>query len=185
MQNNRLLNEGLQYKDMVGLVKPTLHIDEFVSKMGNDDDIMVLSFYVKSERVAEDLINWFEKGYDFVLDADRSPGEIKPNRYLVYLEIQRRTRAVRQIKEMLEDLETLTEHELENWVITFKEQDMEFDEQVLADTLILSPREWRENEEEKDFSMNEMRVAAGIPVKTKDRKPDELLDTIRSQAGIL
>jgi len=31
---------------------------------------------------------WFEKGYDFVVDADRSPGEIKPNRYLVYVELR-------------------------------------------------------------------------------------------------
>jgi len=77
------LQEGLKHKDMIGLIKPTVHIDEFVSKMGNDDDIATVSFYTKNSKVADDLVEWFEKGYDFVLDADRSPGEIKPNRYLV------------------------------------------------------------------------------------------------------
>jgi hypothetical protein len=170
---------------MVGLIKPTLHIDEFVSKMGDDDDIMVISFYVRSDKVADDLINWFEKGYDFVLDADRSPGEIKPNRYLVYLEIQRRTRAVRQIKELLDDLETLTEHSVDDWTITFKDHEFKFDEDTLSNVLILSPREWRRHEEKTDASMNEMRIAAGIPVKSKRLDKDPELDIIRSQAGIL
>ena len=36
------LFEALEYKDMEGMLKPTVHIDEFASKMGDDDDIVVL-----------------------------------------------------------------------------------------------------------------------------------------------
>ena len=72
----RQLSEGLQYRDLDGLMKPTMYVDEFSSKMGDDADIIVLSFFVRDKSAAKDLVGWFERGYDFVLDADRSPGEI-------------------------------------------------------------------------------------------------------------
>ena len=49
MNNNpqyKPLTEGLEYKDMVGILKPTMHVDEFSSKMGDDDDVIVVSFFV-------------------------------------------------------------------------------------------------------------------------------------------
>ena len=132
-----LLLEGLQYKDLEGLLKPTLHVDEFASKMGDDADIIVLSFFVRDKAAAKDLMGWFEKGYDWVLDADMSPGEIKPNRYLVYLEMRRRSAAPRQIQEMLEDLSTLTEFDADDWRMTYKGKEQpwnaeEFSRSVLA-----------------------------------------------------
>ena len=41
--HNKMLAEGLQYKDLDGIMKPTMHVDEFSSKMGDDEDIIVLS----------------------------------------------------------------------------------------------------------------------------------------------
>ena len=73
--NNQLVFESLEYKDLEGMMKPTIHVDEFTSKMGDDDDIIVVSFFVRDDQAAKDLMQWFEKGYDFVLDADKSPGE--------------------------------------------------------------------------------------------------------------
>ena len=99
-------------------MKPTVHIDEFSSKMGEDADVIVVSFFVRDKQAAKDLMNWFEKGYDFVLDADQSPGEIKPNRYLVYLEMRRRNAAPGQIDEILRDLNTLTEYEPSKKLVT-------------------------------------------------------------------
>jgi hypothetical protein len=101
--NNRPLFEGLQYRDLEGMMKPTIHVDEFAAKMGDDDDIIVISFFVRDQNAAKDLVNWFEKGYDFVLDADRSPGEIRPGRYLVYVEIRRRSAAPGLVQELLTD----------------------------------------------------------------------------------
>ena len=56
------LNEGLGYKDLAGMMKSTIYIDDFSSKMGDDDEIVVASFYVRDRQAAVDLINWFEKG---------------------------------------------------------------------------------------------------------------------------
>ncbi len=105
--SNQPLFESLEFKDLEGMMKPTIHVDEFSSKMGDDDDIIVVSFFLRNEQAAKDLMNWFEKGYDFVLDADRSPGEIKPNRYLVYVELRRRSNAGANVETLLSDLDNL------------------------------------------------------------------------------
>lgn len=182
MAECKQINEGLNYKDMVGMLKPTLYIDEFSSKIAEDDEIVVLSFYVKNDRVCNDLINWFEKGYQYILDADRSPGEVSPNRYLVFVEIERRTRLIDQIKELIEDLETLTEWRLNNWVITHDGQDTKYDPEVLKDMIDLSPHVYRLNHEKE---LNEMRTAANLPTKSTLKGKDPELDIIRMQAGIL
>ena len=47
------LCEALEYKDMQGMIKPTLHVDEFAAKMGDDDDIIVASFSCAVNRQPE------------------------------------------------------------------------------------------------------------------------------------
>lgn len=175
------LTEGLKYKELSGLIKPTIHIDEFSSKMGDDDDIVVLSFYVRNEQVCEDLISWFEKGYDFILDADRSPGEINPNRFLVYVELKRRRVLPKHIHELLEDLTTLTEFMPKDWIITYDREDYEYSPETIATVVPLSPKEYRAK---KENLLNDLRVGAGIKT-----KPIYDLDTdmknLQSNAGIL
>jgi hypothetical protein len=58
--SSNIIFETLEYKDMEGLLKPTIHIDEFTSKMGEDDDIIVVSFFIRDNKAAKDLMNWFE-----------------------------------------------------------------------------------------------------------------------------
>ena len=175
------LLEGLGYKDLEGILKPTVHIDEFSSKMGDDDDIIVLSFFTRDKAAAKDLMNWFEKGYDFVLDADQSPGEIKPNRYLVYVEMRRRRAAPEQVQTLLSDLGTLTEFDPEDWTMVYKEKSHPWSEEEFARLVPLSPREYRERTE-KD--LNEWRIAAGMPVKATYER-DDAIRSIQSAAGIL
>jgi hypothetical protein len=181
--SNNLLSESLGFKDLDGLMKPTVHVDEFSSKMGDDDDIIVLSFFVRDPQAAKDLMSWFEKGYDFVLDADRSPGEIKPNRYLVYVEIRRRSSAGAQVEELLNDLNTLTEFETaEDWIMHYKGKEIPFTRDTFDSTVPLSPKAYREK---SDKDLNEVRVAAGLPVVTNYDKRDRALQSIQSAAGIL
>ena len=141
------------------MLKPTIHVDEFASKMGDDDDILVLSFFVRSKMAARDLMTWFEQGYDWVLDADISPGEISPGRYLVYVEMRRRSAAARQVAGMLDDLNTLTEYQASDWTIHSDDKSMPFSEANFASMIPLSPKEYRQ-QHEKD--LNEMRAAAGL-----------------------
>jgi len=181
-QPHQQLNEGLGYKDMEGMMKPTLHIDEFSSKMGEDSDVIVVSFFVRDKQAAKDLMNWFEKGYDFVLDADQSPGEIKPNRYLVYLEMRRRNAAPGQIDEILNDLNTLTEYEPDDWIMVYKNQKHEWSPETFAKLVPLTPNEYRER---TDGDLNEMRIAAGLDVKPIYTKVSKDLQAMQAAAGIL
>ena len=181
--SNNQLFESLGYKDLEGLMKPTIHVDEFSSKMGDDDDIIVVSFFVRDPQAAKDLMNWFEKGYDFVLDADRSPGEIRPGRYLVYVEIRRRSTAGGNVEQLLDDLNTLTEFENSSaWTMHYRDKEIPFTRDTFDATVPLSPRAYRERYE-KD--LNEVRVAAGLPVVTTYDRQDRDLQTIQSAAGII
>jgi hypothetical protein len=186
MHNNNSSNqlfESLGFKDLDGLLKPTIHVDEFSSKMGDDDDIIVVSFFVRDAQAAKDLMMWFEKGYDFVLDADRSPGEIRPGRYLVYVEIRRRSTAGGNVEQLLDDLNTLTEFEDSTvWTMHYRGREIPFSRDTFDSTVPLTPRAYRERYE-KD--LNEVRVAAGIPVVATYDRQDRALQTIQSAAGII
>ena len=185
MPNNPLNNplfESLNYKDMEGLMKPTVHVDEFSSKMGDDDDIIVVSFFVRDETAAKDLMNWFEKGYDFVIDADRSPGEIKPNRYLVYVEIRRRSTAGAHVETLIDDLGTLTEFNKDDWTMHYRGKEVPFTRDEFDRVVPLSPKAYREKYDEE---LNEMRIAAGMNTKRIYDPKDKDLQAIQSAAGIL
>ena len=177
------LSESLGFKDLDGLLKPTIHVDEFSSKMGDDDDIIVISFFVRNQQAAKDLMMWFEKGYDFVLDADCSPGEIRPGRYLVYVEIRRRSTAGGNVEQLLDDLNTLTEFEDSTaWTMHYRDREIPFSRDTFDKTVPLTPRAYRERYE-KD--LNEVRAAAGLPVIAVYDKKDRALQTIQSAAGII
>lgn len=178
----RQLSEALEYKDLDGMMKPRVHIDEFASKMGDDADIIVISFFVRDKQASKDLMNWFEKGYDFVLDADTSPGEIKPNRYLVYIEMRRRNAAPRQIEEILDDLGTLTEYDSDDWTMVYKKKRHDWSPETFAKLVPLTPNEYRQSIE---GDLNEMRIAAGIDTKPIYTTVSRDLQALQSAAGIL
>lgn len=174
------LFEALEYRDMVGMIKPTVHIDEFASKMGDDEDIIVVSFFVRSQAAARDLVNWFEKGYDWVLDADSSPGEIRPGRYLVYVEMRRRSSAGEHVADLLDDLTTLTEHEATDWMMTYRDQEVPFSRKTFDSMVPRSPREYRE---QRESAMNEMRIRSGIDPRVLIELTPEIR-ALQSAAGI-
>jgi hypothetical protein len=181
LKSSRLL-ESLQYKDLEGLMKPTVHVDEFSSKMGDDDDIIVVSFFVRDAQVAKDLMMWFEKGYDFVIDADRSPGEIKPNRYLVYIELRRRSTAGGHLETIIDDLGTLTEFGLDDWLMHYKGKEVPFTRETFESMVPMSPRAYRER---YDKDLNEVRTAAGLPVKAIYEKNDPAIQAMQAAAGLI
>ena len=106
MQHQQL-NEDLLAGDLKMLVDNIFEVDSYSSKMGEDKDIVVLSFNVESLDPAKDLVQFVENGYDFVLDADTSPGELSDGRYKVFIEIERNRRIAEQILEVLDGVSKL------------------------------------------------------------------------------
>ena len=101
------LNEGLHANDLEYLVKKVFEIDSFRSKIGNDEDICVLSFTVSGKEAADDLENFIELGHSFVLDSDTSPGETDDNTYKVYVEIERNRHIGDQVFEIIEGVKKI------------------------------------------------------------------------------
>ena len=179
----RIINEGLDYLDMVDQIEPTVSVDEYSAKMGKDSDIVTLAFIVKSEAAGNDLVDWFERGYDWVLDASLSEGELSPGKYLVFVEMKRRTKVPERIVELIEDLETLTDLKVTEWTVNIDEEEYDADEDLLKQKITISPHEYRE-ENEDEAELNEMRHRAGLNTVNLHGEPDSELKAFISMAGL-
>ena len=102
------INESLKPDDLRDLVNNIFEIDNFSSKMGDDQDIVVLSFTLASKESAEDLVNFIERGYEFVLDADASPAQSNNSEYNVFVELERTKKLPKQIMEIIYGIKQLT-----------------------------------------------------------------------------
>ncbi len=102
------LSEGLRPMDLSEMVLDTFSIDTFKSKMGEDRDVCVLSFKLKERAPAKDLMEFIEKSYDFVLDADVSSGEDNKGQYSVFVELSRTPQLAEQIKDITYGVRKLT-----------------------------------------------------------------------------
>jgi len=188
------LIENLDYHDMVGQIIPTLSIDEYEAKAGSNDEIITLAFKVKGNAASKDLVDWFERGYDWILDAQVSDGEFTPGKSLVFVEIPRRTTAVERIIELLDDLETLSNMSLADWTITVDGQEYGADVSELKGLFELSPHTYRENnpkddneetdKENIDAELNEMRKKAGLEPAKMNKEKDSLLKDFIAKAGL-
>lgn len=105
----QLNEDSLQAGDLKQLVSHIFEIDSYRSKMGDDKDVVVLSFTVESKSPAEDLVNFIEKGYQFVLDADTTPGELDDGKYRVFVELQRDRHIAEHIEDLLYGVGKLTD----------------------------------------------------------------------------
>ncbi len=175
------LTEGVDYKDFVRQIVPTLSIDEYEAKTGTDDETVTLAFTVKGREASQDLASWFEKGYDFVIDAQVSKGEIRRGTHIVFVEMERRTKVPERIIEMLEDLETLTNLELADWNIEINDTEIEADIDQLKDQIILSPHLYRES---KETDLNEMRELSGLEPHKLFGDQDADVKNFKAMAGL-
>lgn len=105
---HNILNEGLRPLDLKGMVYSLFEVDTYKSKMGEDKDVCVVSFHVKDRSPAKDLMEFIEKGYHFVLDADVSSGENADGEYAVFVELSRTPQLAEQIKELCYGVNKLT-----------------------------------------------------------------------------
>lgn len=176
----KIINEGLDYGDFEDHISPVFTIDEYVSKIGEDSDMVTLAFVVKGRQAAVDLANWFERGYDFVLDAQVSEGEIDSGKYLVFVELERRSAVPDRVIELIEDLETLTKLEVSDWRITINDEEHPLDPAIIKKHVPLSPSNYRKKQEE---GINEMRQIAGLNHVSNYDKNDELKEFL-NKAGI-
>jgi hypothetical protein len=179
---------ALDYLDFKDILYNTVTIDEYAARMGEDADIITLTFKISSKLAAEDLVIWFERGYDFVLDASISSGELEPGVWLVFVELERRLKAPERIIKLLEDLYTLTGYELKDWEILLEGDPIKADVKSLKTQMILNPHKYRIEKEIDKEDENELlenyKIIAGLNISPKNKKYDEELEHLRSIARL-
>ena len=183
-QTNHNLVEGLEKNDLKRLVTPELTIDEYKSKMGNDEDIIVISFKITGREPAEDLVNFLEKGYDWIIDADVSAGELENGEYLVFVESDRTNKFPENVMLAIDDILNLTDQKRSEWSLRIRSsnQPLELSEENIRNNIPLTTEDYLRRYGSKEI--DEMRTAAGVPVHTKAPKND-YTQSLRSLAGIL
>jgi hypothetical protein len=177
------LNEGLDYHDMKGQIDPKVSVDEYAAKMGEDSQIVTLTFILKNKEAAKDLVSWLEIGYDYILDASVSDGEVEPGKWLVFVEMKRRSNVPEKIVQILKDLETLTDRDVKDYVLKIDDEEYDADGDVLKQVIILNPREY-EREKGEDEELNEMRQIAGLPNKKVYTDIDMEIKDYMNKAGL-
>lgn len=195
MSNLKSLRENLERGDLKRLVHNELHIDEYKSKMGDDADVCVVSFKVNGKQPSTDLVNFIEKGYEYVLDADVSSGEKEGGDYLVFVELDRTPELPHQIIKIMEDILNLTEQKLSDWRVRYyrSKKDHDLTEDTLSEIVSLTPEEYsakynddQEKESEPDDitpDLDAMKAAAGVPV-TTTAPVNEYTESLRIAAGL-
>lgn len=133
---------GYRAGDLHDLVLPIFEVDSYKSKMGEDEDIVVVSFSVKENQAAKDLVDFIEKGYDFVLDADATTGEIDTGMYKVFVEIERNRYVNKQIMEILDGVGKIAN--MENFKFRYHKnfRSREASEQTLGETVPIDPQSY-------------------------------------------
>jgi hypothetical protein len=175
---------SIEKGDLKRLVHNELHIDEFQSKLGDDKDVCVVTFKIAGKEPGQDICAFVEKGYDWVLDADVSPGEMGDGDYIVFVEIPRDNELASHIMEMMEDLMNLTDQKLTDWRLRYQhdKQEHSLDDETVRTLVPHSSSEYlqRHGHEEID----KLKTAAGVKVDTKAPK-NEYTESLRVAAGIL
>lgn len=99
---------GLRQGDLENLLDNVFEIDSFASKMGEDKNIITLSFSVAHKEPADDLVKFLEGGYPFILDADVTAGEQADGSYKVFVELERNKNSNEYIMEIMDGISSLS-----------------------------------------------------------------------------
>jgi len=189
------INEGNYRGDLQRLLEPQIHIDQHTSKMGNDDDTIVCSFKVKGKEPATDLMSFLETGYSFILDADVSPGEFSPGKFLVFFELPRRSKAAAQIYSIIEEVLNLSLQEMSEWTFSYGKVQIRGSRrrvtthpvtlENLERMIPLSPRTYRDTQETAKHDSDDiaaMKNIAGIPV-NQTAPDDNEMQALKQMSG--
>lgn len=188
---------SLQINELRKVIEKKIHIDEFRSKMGDDDDVIVFSFKVQYYDPAIELTSFLEKGYEWILDADVSSGEMEDGSYLVFVETLRRPSFPKHLINLLKDMEGITTNKTSEYTYVYHggSDYVPITIESLEQNVPLTPREYRKAKGENPDvpettetvkadndkkALESLQLAAGITPKYKPVTPEdrELFDFV-------
>lgn len=175
--------ENLRPNDLRDLVSSEIHIDEFKSKMGADEDVCVISFKVQGKNPATDLVDFIEKAYPFVLDSDTSSGEMSDGDYLVFVELERNGKLIKELLQIITELENLTQVSPRVVKFSYGRDKKLFDctKENLEHIVPLSPLMYRRRFPKEDIQ--QLKSASGMDVESK-APVNDFTESLRILGGI-
>lgn len=100
--------ESVKVNDLRELVVNEISIDQYKSKLGKDDKIIVMAIKVKDKEPAHDLSQFIESALiEDVLDVDVSPGPNEDGEYTVFVEMPRHENAYSVVEKIINDIKTV------------------------------------------------------------------------------
>ena len=127
---SKQINEGLKQNDLVNMISSTFSVDQYKSKVGDDKNVVVVSFEVQELLPAKDLSQFLETGHS-ALDIDVSDNPTQDGKFHVFVELERDSKLFERIEKILQDVKR-TDNEIDSFKFTsFKNK---------------TPSEWSEEE---------------------------------------
>jgi hypothetical protein len=102
------LNEGLYEGDLESTVDPTIIMDYYKPKFGDEKRTLVMTFACNDEGPANDLNEFIQKGSYDIIDSDTSPAPDTVGKYLVFVEMVRNRKMFNTIDKILNSCSAIT-----------------------------------------------------------------------------
>lgn len=137
MQSNKV-NESVQHNDLRSMIENNISVDQYKSKIGKDENIVVIAFKVKDKDPAMDLSQFIETGTG-AIDVDISPGPDDKGIYTVFAEFERKQNLYDLLSKVLEDIKQI-DKSIEKWTFTsYENKDLqEWGQETFNNSVITS-----------------------------------------------
>lgn len=122
---DRVLTEGLLKQDLDGILLPQVSIDEYVPADPNTDNV-VLAFFIKGVPEAVVPFKNFCEKCNGVQDVDYGDSETVQNTSIIYVEMDRETLKMDDIRDLMIQVCMLTSFEVEDFTMTFPHTEEKF-----------------------------------------------------------
>lgn len=109
---NNIIKEGLRPNDLKYLVSNYISIDQYTSKL--DDDNITVAFFCNEKEVAEDLRDFIEKIYYIeIRDIEISDSLTEDNKYILFVEFERNITFPKLLMDMIDSINNVSNND--NW----------------------------------------------------------------------
>lgn len=166
---NRMVNEGLEKRDLEGIMLPRVSIDEYLPADADSDNI-VLAFFIKGVPEAVIPFRDFLQQCNGVMDVDYGDSDTIVNTSVVYAELDRENFEIKDLRDIMIQVAMLSGLSPNDFTITFphtskkfpfslKLVNMYFQSRTKKDNLRAQEKARRAAEKEKQKELNKMQTA--------------------------
>lgn len=118
MLSSHELNEGLKIGELEKMISFELSIDEYRSKVMEDDESIVIVFRAENRDALYDLGSFIERGPYPVVDTEVSDRLDKNGFYLLFIEMERNKKFVKHFLFMMSKINNLLNSKMRDWHFT-------------------------------------------------------------------